>query len=209
MNTMLTENQCRVLGALIEKELTTPDYYPLTLNSLTAACNQKSNRAPVVNYDEETVQDTLDELCREELTVKIPSVTTRTMKYRHNILAKHMLTPAELAIMCELLLRGHQTPGELRNRADRMHPFTSLDAVVEVLQQLSTREQPLVVMLPRQSGMKENRYAHLLSGDPLTQTATSAPSTQQRIDTLELEVAELKNGLEELKKAFKEFKAQF
>lgn len=207
---ILTEKECRVVGCLIEKEFTTPDYYPLSLNSLTTACNQKSNRAPVVSYDELSVQATLDELCKKGLVARIPNVTNRTIKYRHHFSSHYELTASEVALLCELMLRGNQTPGELRTRAERMHAFASLEEVLEALHKLASREVPLVTILPRQAGMKEHRYAHLLSGDPVTQTVPPAlPSVQERMEALEGEVATLRDALEKLTHLFQEFKAQF
>src|SRR6202166_4666036 len=162
---ILTEVETRVLGSLVEKELTTPDYYPLSLNALVNACNQKSNREPVLNLDEDAVSQALRELDKKGLAGPADNMESRVRKYEHRLQEAYNFNRHEIALLCELLLRGPQTPGELRSRADRMHRFDDLGIVNSTLQRLMNREPPLVKLLPRQPGTKEARYAHLLSGD--------------------------------------------
>src|SRR5277367_7030839 len=164
MDILLSEVEARVLGSLIEKEITTPESYPLSLNALLHACNQKSNRDPLMNLDEEAVRSALRSL-GEQALARSASGDSRVAKYEHRLSEVFNFTRPETAILCELLLRGPQTPGELRSRAERMHPFEDLSVVHTTLQRLMRREPPLVKLLPRQPGMKEARYAHLLSGD--------------------------------------------
>ena len=164
MEPILNENEIRVLGCLIEKEMTTPDYYPLTLNALTNACNQKSNRDPVVDLEETDVVRALDALRMKGLAMQAHGEGSRVPKYRHSLAEKLFLEPEELAILCELFLRGPQTVGELRGRAGRMHDFEDLAQVEAVLQELMERQPPMAAKLPRQPGRKEHRYAHLLGG---------------------------------------------
>jgi len=164
MTMMLSAVEARVLGALVEKEITTPEYYPLSLNALVNACNQKNNREPVMNLNEEEVRKALHALETERLA-KPARGEGRVPKYEHHMQEVFNFTRGEIAVMCVLLLRGPQTPGELRGRSDRMHHFDELSDVQVVLQKLMTREPSLVKVLPRQPGMKEVRYMHLLSGD--------------------------------------------
>ena len=167
--------EARVLGALVEKQVTTPDYYPLTLNALTNACNQINNRDPVVAYDEATVTGGLNGLRDRRLATQVTGGDSRVAKYRHFLTAEILLTPAEVAILCVLLLRGPQTVGELRVRADRLHPFGSLTEVDEVLASLASHAPvPLVTKLARQPGAKEPRHMHLLCG-PVAAAAEPAP----------------------------------
>ncbi len=161
--------EARVIGCLIEKQITTPDQYPLSLNSLVAACNQKSNRHPVMDLDEATVQNTLDQLSRKHLVIEKSGFGSRVPKYQHRFCNTEFgtlkLNPLELALVCELLVRGPQTPGELRSRASRMAPFTDVDQAEETLEGLSTRaDGPFVGRLPREPGRRDSRYAHLFSG---------------------------------------------
>ena len=220
MENLLNEVEVRVLGCLIEKEITTPEYYPLSLNALTNACNQKSNRDPVVALAEEEVVRALNRLRFNQLTV-VSGESSRVAKYRH-LLAENMgLVPAELAIMCELLVRGPQTMGELRTRAERMHSFPDLNAVEEVLNELMEREQPLIARMARQPGRKESRYAHLFAGkpvEPVVEEGAAAhiePARQrvmagdERIARLEEEVAALRSEVAALRQAVEEFKSQF
>src|ERR1700686_1974785 len=165
MALQLSDVEARVLGALIEKELTTPEYYPLSLNALVHACNQKSNRDPFMNLDENAVKLALRTLNQKELAGPADNMESRVTKYEHRLQEVYNFTRHEIAILCELLLRGPQTPGELRNRAERMHSFDDLGIVQSTLQRLMKREPPLVTILPRQPGTKEARYAHLLSGN--------------------------------------------
>src|SRR5690348_8922521 len=162
---VLSEVECRVLGALIEKDITTPDYYPLSLNALVNACNQKNNRDPVMNLNENAVRDALHSLQEKRLAGPAGGADSRVTKYEHRIQEVFNFTRAETGVMDVLLLRGPQTPGELRGRAERMYRFEELSDVQSTLQKLMQREPPLVKMLPRQPGTKESRYAHLLAGD--------------------------------------------
>src|SRR3569833_2715030 len=170
MNIELTAIEARVIGCLIEKQVTTPDQYPLSLNALVNACNQKSNRDPVLELDERTVQQTLDGLGRKHLVVERSGFGSRVPKYQHRLCNTEYgtlkLDPLELAVVCELLLRGPQTPGELRSRAARMAPFSDVSEVAAALTRLSEREDgPFVVRLTREPGRRESRYAHLFSGE--------------------------------------------
>src|SRR5487761_478251 len=165
MDILLSDVETRVLGSLVEKELTTPEYYPLSLNALVNACNQKSNRDPVMSLEEEDVREALRALDKKGLAGPADNMVSRVSKYEHRLQEAYNFTRHEIAILSELLLRGPQTPGELRSRADRMHKFDDLGIVQSTLQRLMKREPPLVKMLPRQPGTKEARYAHLLSGD--------------------------------------------
>src|SRR5438552_932534 len=165
VNILLNEVECRVLGSLIEKEITTPEYYPLSLNALVNACNQKSNRDPVMTLDEAAVRQALHSLDGESLVRSVSASDSRVTKYEHRLQETFNFYRHETAVLCVLLLRGPQTPGELRTRAERMHPCDDLSAVQSSLQHLMKREPPLVKVLPRQPGTKESRYAHLLSGD--------------------------------------------
>lgn len=218
MDITLNDIEVRVLGSLIEKELTTPEYYPLSLNSLTNACNQKSNRDPAMALTEEDVVRALDSLRFKQLSV-LSAEGGRVPKYRHLLAEKLGLMPAELAILCELLVRGPQTGGELRTRGERMHPFGDLAAVEEVLQELMVRETPLITLLPRQPGRKEGRYAQLFSGLPEVTEESSegrpeaarqrVVAENERIAKLEEEVAVLRGEVVELQQMMAEFKAQF
>jgi uncharacterized protein YceH (UPF0502 family) len=203
---------------LIEKEMTTPEYYPLSLNALTNACNQKSNREPVMALAEEDVVRALNRMRFNQLTV-VSGESSRVAKYRH-LLAENMgLVPAELAVICELLVRGPQTVGELRTRCERMHSFPDLNAVEEVLKELTERENPLIVRMPRQPGRKEARNAHLFSGLPdmsaEAQEASPEPARvrvmaeNERIMKLEEEVAILRSEVAGLRQIVEEFKSQF
>lgn len=162
---IITPQQARVLGSLLEKDMTTPEYYPMTLNALTNACNQKSNREPVVQFSDVDCQQYLDELREKSLVSEIKSTTSRVVKYKHQFSVVYDITTEEKPILCELLLRGPQTAGELRNRCARMYSYTSLEEIEQTLLQLSGREEPLVVKLPKQAGQKEVRYAHVLCGE--------------------------------------------
>ena len=197
----------KVLGALIEKEMTTPDYYPLTLNSLTLACNQKSNRYPVVGFSETEVMNGFDRLRRLGLAMPASSGSGRVPKYRHCLVEELHLEHDQLAILCELLLRGPQTIGELRTRAERMHPFRDLASVESALEELQQRELPLVRQLERQPGQKECRYAHLL-GEPPDEalSAPTAPNTssEERLHILEEAVAGIQEELRLLKAKLKD-----
>jgi len=204
----LSFEEARVVGCLIEKAVTTPQYYPLTLNALVTACNQTSNRNPVVSYDEATVQDALTSLRERGLTRIVYSTSNRATKFRHVLDEQLELDPQELAVLDVLLLRGPQTGGELRTRTDRLAEFNSLGEVEDVLSRLAARDEPLVVRLERQPGQKEARYAHLLSGEPVVPEggfAEPAPSSgggasrNDRLDALEAEVEALKGEVARLR----------
>ena len=211
---LLSEIETRVLGSLVEKELTTPEYYPLSLNALVNACNQKSNREPVMNLDEEAVHDALRTLEKKGLAGPADNLVSRVSKYEHRLGEAYNFTRHETALLAELLLRGPQTPGELRSRADRMHKFDDLGIVMSTLQRLMKREPPLVKVLPRQQGTKEARYAHLLSGDvELTavdsRAAVAVTSSGERIAHLEEKVEGLERDFADLKQQFAAFRKQF
>ena len=214
---LLSEIETRVLGSLVEKELTTPEYYPLSLNALVNACNQKSNRDPVMSLDEEAVREALRGLDKNGLAGAADNMVSRVSKYEHRLQEAYNFTRHETAILAELLLRGPQTPGELRSRADRMHKFDDLGIVLTTLRKLMEREPPLVKLLPRQPGTKEARYAHLLSGDvaaapadyPAQAAVTSSVSTGERIAHLEHQVEKLQGEVAELKQQFAAFRKQF
>jgi len=208
MDLLLHPVEVRVLGSLLEKEITTPEYYPMSLNALVNACNQKSNRDPMVNFDESTVEQALHTLRDKGLLLSITGAGSRVQKYAHRISEKLNLGRPELAILCELMLRGPQTLGELRTRADRMHRFDDTDQVQSVIDRLPE----LITKLERRSGEKESRFAHLLSGAPVvSQTASEAPAPlrQDRIAMLEAEVAHLRNELDDLRQQFAGFRKQF
>src|SRR5688572_23853727 len=209
MVTTLTDIEARVLGALVEKQVTTPEYYPLTLNALTLACNQKNNRHPVSAYTENEVADAVETLREKNLVYVYYGSTSRVPKYKHVMPEVLHLTPAETALMCVLLLRGPQTPGELRGNAARLHSFTGLDEIEETLGGLITHEpEPLVTRLPRQAGQKEVRFAHLLSGEirveelPVAAPTSPRQTLEQKVDALVAEVEKLRVELEEFKKQF-------
>ena len=217
MELQLDEIEARVLGCLVEKDLATPEYYPLTLNALTNACNQKSNRDPVMALEETDVVRALDSLRGKQLAMQ-SAEGVRAAKYCHNLAGRLNLDIEEMAIMAELLLRGPQTVGELRNRAERMCSIGDLAAVEQLLQNLSESEEPLVVRLPRQPGRKESRFAHLLSGAPNIQQGTetfieparvNVAAENERIAALETEVAALRDTIDKLQQQFQEFKSQF
>ncbi|HEV8182766.1 MAG TPA: YceH family protein, partial [Candidatus Angelobacter sp.] len=204
MNLILNPAEARVLGALVEKDIITPDYYPLSLNALINACNQKNNREPVTNFDEETVRLALRNLSDKRLAGPAGGADGRVTKYEHRLQEVFNFTRPETAILCVLLLRGPQTPGELRGRTERMHRFEDLDEVLSGLQQLMRREPPLAKALGRRPGTKEIRYAHLLSGDveawepPAESASTSGSADAERIIQLEEQVAALRNEIAEL-----------
>ena len=218
----LNPTEVRVLGALIEKQITTPDYYPLTLNALTNACNQLTNREPVVAFDDRTVVRALDGLREKRLATLFTGAESRVAKYKHTLTDAVLLTPGEVALLCVLMLRGPQTLGELRTRSERLFNFDSIPEVEETLNALAARQpQPFVTKLPRQPGTKESRYAHLFSG--ATPAAVVAPETtprpepatlavraeNERIAKLEGEVLELQRKLGELEQKFADFRKQF
>ncbi len=215
---ILTEIEARVLGSLIEKDITTPDYYPLSLNALVNACNQKNNREPVMNLDENSVRDALSSLQEKRLAGPASGADSRVTKYEHRLQEVFNFDRREIAIICVLLLRGAQTPGELRGRTDRMYHFDALEDVISTLDRLAHREPPLAAVLPRQPGTKESRYMHLFSGDALEQVAparmeAAAPSgtdsTGSRIANLEEEVSRLRTELTEVQQQLAAFRKQF
>lgn len=213
MNIQLSAEEARVIGCLIEKSLTTPDQYPLSLNSLANACNQKSNRDPLLELDERTVQQTVDSLVRKHLVLERSGFGSRVPKYQQRFcntgFGSLTFTSQETAILCELLLRGPQTPGELRSRAGRMGDLKEITDVELALNSLAKRaDGPFVVQLPREPGRREARFAHLLSGEVQVPETASEPepreqrtgSQMDRIDRLEAEVAELRREVDELKR---------
>lgn len=217
MATLINETEARVLGSLVEKQLTTPEYYPLTLNALTAACNQKSNRDPVMALGETEILAAIDSLRDKNLVYLYYGTTSRTVKYKHMLPQVFDLEAPAVAAMTLLMLRGPQTVGEVRGRADRLYEFSGLGEVQETLDELSGRAEPLAVKLDRQPGQKEARYAHLLSG-PVDTAAlaaerpspTSAGSAAaSRIEELEDRVSELSRGVAELREEFARFQKQF
>lgn len=208
MDFLLDPVEVRVLGSLIEKETTTPEYYPMSLNPLVNACNQKSNRDPVVSYDDEDVERAIATMKSKGLALTITGAGSRVPKYAHRLTEKLNLGRRETAILCELMVRGPQTLGELKNRADRMHKFHDLDEVESVLEHMPE----LVTKLPRRPGEKEQRYAHLFSGEPRLDAPVEVEPAQPRVDRiaeLESEVVRLREELEELKRQFAEFRTQF
>ncbi|GAC1626918.1 MAG: YceH family protein [Candidatus Acidiferrum sp.] len=219
MTIPLSEVEARVLGALIEKEITTPEYYPLSLNALINACNQKSNREPLMHVDETAAREALNELQEKGMAGLGTTSDSRVAKYEHRLQEVFNFSRQETAIFCELLLRGPQTPGELRGRAERMQHFDDLSVVHNALQRLMQREPPLVKVLPKQPGMKEARYAQLLSGEPVasvaglveaqSETALSGPDATDRIARLEETVIGLQKDLADLRGQVAEFRKQF
>jgi uncharacterized protein YceH (UPF0502 family) len=199
----LSAEEQRVLGALIEKSRTTPDYYPMTLNSLTAACNQKSSRNPVVNYDEETITLTLNQLKIKGLISTATGGSSRATKYKHNLAIVYPLVPSELAIICLLLLRGPLTPGEINSNSGRLYEFESIEEVLEQLQKLSDEEPAFVKQLAKKAGQKEARFLHLLGEQaettPEPETETTAAAAQFDATELEKRIEKLEQELEELK----------
>lgn len=220
MDAILNAVEVRVIGSLIEKQITTPEYYPLTLNALVNACNQISNRDPVVAYDEKTVARALDSLREKQLAWMVTGAGSRVPKYEHRLTEALRLAEQELAALCVLMLRGPQTVGEIKGRTARMCEFKELEEVELTLQSLASAEpRPLVTKLPRQAGMKESRYAHLLSGEVRIEEAPVAPRLEaatmevraenERIAQLENRVETLGQELAELKQQFLDFKRQF
>lgn len=212
----LTDIETRVLGSLIEKDITTPDYYPLSLNALVHACNQKNNRDPVMNLDESAVRDALTSLQEKRLGGPAGGADSRVAKFEHRLQEVFNFDRREIAVVGVLLLRGPQTPGEIRSRTERMYHFEALDDVVATLDRLAQREPPLVRMLPRQPGTKESRYAHLFSGEPNQEDvararspAAAANSTNARLDALEDEVARLRQELIDVQQQLAVFRKQF
>ncbi len=217
MDFVLDEYELRVLGALMEKELTTPEYYPLTLNALVNACNQKSNREPVVSYDDNTVYKTLDSL-REKRLVYQDMSSGRVPKYGQNLSNLMNIIKRETSVLCMLMLRGPQTVGELRGRTSRMYGFQSLEEVRETIDNLA--EMKLICRLAREPGRKEHRYAHLLSGEPATEeagehiagpepVAAEVPAESSKTAELSEEIKKLRAEVAELRQELADFKKQF
>jgi len=219
VNATLNEYELRALGALVEKQISTPDYYPMTLNALVNACNQKNHRDPVVSYDEATVAKALDSLRVKNLAYVFHGSEARAAKYGNLFPKVFDLSEAEVPLMCVLILRGPQTPGELRSRTQHLRGFESLAEVETLLQGLSLREEPLIVKLPRQPGSRESRFAHLLGGPVEMEQREIAPrastpvqpsqAENERIAKLEEETASLRQELNELKQQFADFRRQF
>jgi uncharacterized protein len=219
MDIILNDVETRVLGSLVEKDVTTPDYYPLSLNALVNACNQKNNRDPVMHLEEDAVQEALSTLQDKRLAGPTSSADSRVTKYEHRLQEAFNFTRGETAVLCVLLLRGPQTPGELRGRTERMHPFEDLTEVQSTLQRLMQRDPPLVRVLPRQPGTKESRYKHLLAGDvedaaEVAQSHSSAfvadnSHDADRITHLENVVSDLRKEVADLKQQLANFRKQF
>jgi len=216
VNPQLNEAEARVLGALMEKEATTPDYYPLSLNALVNACNQKSNREPVMDLDEGAVREALDLLDEKGLARAMSLLDSRVTKYAHRLQEVFNFDRRETAILCVLLLRGPQTPGELRTRGERLHHFEDLDSVELALNRLMERDPPVVKRLPRIPGTKESRYTHLLCGDvegweppPESVSGPGGHRDEERLIRLENEVASLQREVADLKQQFADFRKQF
>ena len=219
MPTTLNDIEVRVLGSLIEKQITTPEYYPLTLNALTLACNQKNNRSPVTAFAESQVEEALNSLRKKNLAYVFHGSTSRVPKFKHVAPEVLHLTPPEMAVMCVLMLSGPQTVGEIRTRGSRLYDFSGLEEVDETLHALSTKDtDPLVMKLPRQPGQKDARFAHLLSGevdveqlaeDQTTGRTTRRSSDAERIEKLEERVETLTSDVEGLRQQFEQFKKQF
>ncbi len=217
MPEILNETETRIIASLVEKQLTTPEYYPLTLNALVNACNQKSNREPVVSYDDKTVTDVLERLRDRNLVYVFYGASSRVPKYKHMLPSVYELEPAEVAVMCVMMLRGPQTLGELRTRTERLYQFEGLGEIQETLDGLIRRSDPLVVKIDRQPGQKEARFAQLLNGEFDVEAFAAAVATHrvsgsadnQRIEKLEEEVTNLRTEIESIKQTFDEFKKQF
>jgi uncharacterized protein YceH (UPF0502 family) len=217
MELSLTETEVRVLGSLIEKDITTPEYYPLSLNALVNACNQKSNRDPVMQLDETAVRDALSSLQERRMAGPAGGADSRVTKYEHRLQEVFNFTRQETAVLCVLLLRGPQTPGELRGRTERMYRFEALDDVQSALQKLMQRDPALVKVLPRQPGTKESRWVHLMAGDVVVPesphvagaTADQTSSDGERVARLEEEVSALRREVVELRDQLERFRQQF
>jgi uncharacterized protein YceH (UPF0502 family) len=217
VNFLLTEVEVRVLGSLMEKDATTPDYYPLSINALVNACNQKSNRDPFMTLTEDAVRQALESLKEKKLAGPVNSADSRVTKYEHRMQEVFNFSRGENAVLCVLMLRGAQTPGELRGRTERIHPFEDLDEVQGALQKLMQRDQPLVQVLQRQPGTKESRYVHLFRGlvEPFVMPEPNATpravrmDNAERLEKLEETVAGLQQEMEELKLHFAGFRKQF
>ncbi len=216
MSIILNETEVRVLGSLVEKQLTTPEYYPLTLNALTAACNQKSNREPVMSLDETSILAAIDSLRDKNLVYLYYGSTSRAVKYKHMLPSVYELDPPEVAVIAVLLLRGAQTIGEIRERTGRLFEFAGLGEVQETLDNLARRDEPLLLKLERRPGQKEARYSHLLSGE-IDVSSISIPKEKtqfggeadERIAKLEIEIERLNGEFAEFWATFDEFRKKF
>jgi hypothetical protein len=220
---LLSDIETRVLGSLIEKDITTPDYYPLSLNALVNACNQKNNRDPVMNLDEAAARDALATLQEKRLAGPASGADSRVPKFEHRLQEVFNFDRRETAILCVLFLRGPQTPGELRSRTDRIYHFEALDDVVTTLDRLAQRDPPLTCVLPRQPGTKESRYTHLFSGEPVDRNVGRGASVDagdspahaganpraDRLAALEEQVATLRQELSEVQQQLAAFRKQF
>ncbi|MEP7212606.1 MAG: YceH family protein [Acidobacteriota bacterium] len=216
MSENLNEIEVRVLGSLVEKQLTTPEYYPLTMNALTAACNQKSNRDPIVSYGDTEILAAVDSLREKNLVYLYYGSTSRAVKYKHMLPGVYHIEPPEVAVIAVLMLRGPQTLGEIRERTGRLFEFSGIGEVNETLDGLIGRDEPLIVKLERQPGQKEARYAHLLSGEVIADTvvhrekpSSAAVLSDVRYEELQSEIAEIRNELSAFKEMFEEFRKQF
>jgi hypothetical protein len=215
----LSAVETRILGCLIEKERTTPENYPLSLNSLALACNQSTNRDPVVGYDEKTVENAVNALREKKLATVVFGAGSRVQKYKHNLLDHYAFERKDLAVLCVLLLRGPQTPGELRSRTERLYGFPSIEEVESTLEALGKDSLPLVRLLPARPGQKERRYAQLFSDEsvladydsPVTHTFEPIPRSipDSRLEALEKEVASLREDTRQLREEFAAFRKQF
>jgi len=199
---VLTDTELRVLGSLMEKSKTTPDYYPMTLNGLTAACNQKTARRPVVDYDENTVMLALDTLKRKGLISTATGGSSRATKYKHNFGIVFPVVPSEVAVICLLILRGPQTPGEINTNSGRLYEFEDLDEVQAMLEKLAGGDMPYVLQLPKRPGQKEVRYRHLLGGTIVEDDTQDEPSRRSSTSELEERLSKVETELAELKQAF-------
>lgn len=207
---ILDSEEIRVLGALMEKSRATPEYYPMTLNGLTAACNQKTSRNPVVNYEEQTVGLILDRLKRKNMVATVTGGSSRVVKYRHTIALHYQFTPDEIAVLCLLFLRGPLTPGEINSSSGRLYEFDDLSEVQQVLEKLSSDAQPFLKLLPRQPGQKEARYLHLFADETMLETylnestshsnSNTTSNLEERLRIVEEELAALKTSFEKLMK---------
>lgn len=209
MNPILNETELRVLGSLIEKEITTPDYYPLSLNALAAACNQTSNRSPVTHLDEDSIVRALDTLRDKGAVHMVDRGDSRVVKYRHVVYEAWDLGRPAVAILCVMMLRGPQTLGEIRTRTNRLYDFSSLDEIEIVLGSLMSGEAPRVLRLPRQPGQKEVRYAHLLGGEVHIPEPETAGHVEPPAAAGDDRIAKLEREVEDLKRQFEEFRRQF
>ena len=217
MPEILNETEARIVGALVEKQLTTPEYYPLTLNALVNACNQKNNREPVVSYTDSLVTNALEILRDRNIVYVFYGSTSRVPKYKHMLPTIYDLEPPEVAVICVMLLRGPQTLGELRTRTERLYQFQTLGEIQETLDGLARRDDPLVIKLPIQPGQKEARFGHLISGAIDVEAfaaAQAAPARRggvdaERIEKLEEEITTLRGEVDTLKETFEEFRKQF